>query len=196
VAADLPVGLEGTSRFLRTVGEGMGLPAARVEEAIAKDRARAEARIELAARRLRKSSAAVFLDTAMAAAVYAYLRELGVRVPLVCLTDGDDASAEDFLAAATRLGADAGAWPEIVAGASRDDQLAALYRLRDREWISLVIGSAIQQAALEREHLPIVELGYPSSSKHWLYPMPWMGFNGAVALAQRFLDCASEALAF
>lgn len=189
IETGLPIGIEGTNSFLREVAKAMGVHRKLVEEAVERERGRAEARVRMAAKNLNQTTAALFLDTPMATAIYKYLSDLGVRVALVCLTDGQDASG---FTKASRVEGNT----EVISGASRDEAIRALYRLRDREKVQLVVGSAVQQAALEREHLPIVELGYPSSTKHWLYPMPYIGYNGALALAQRFLDCASEALAF
>ena len=196
VPTDLPIGLEGTSAFLRAAADGLGLDRALVDLVIRREQGRAAPRIALAAKQLRGARAALFLDTPTAAAVHAFASQMGVQVDLVCLTDGEEASEEAFWSASTRLGAAPARRPEILVGPSRDGAMRALFRLRDRARVQLVVGSSFQQAVLSREWATTVEIGYPSSTKHWIYPMPWMGYNGAVALAQRFLDAASENLAY
>lgn len=209
VAADLPVGVRGSAAFLRAVASAAGVPAARVEEAASRDAAAASRRMEPAASRLRGASAALFLDTPTAAAVHAFLDELGVTTRLVCLTDGEEADPDAFRRAAERMGVrHAGAAspgpgpgaapaPEVLANPSRDGALDALDRVRRGGGpVPLVVGSSVQQAALRAEGTPVVVLGYPATTRHFVHPVPWMGFAGAPALAQRFLDAATVNLAF
>jgi len=197
VAADLPVGVRGSAAFLRAVATAAGVAPAVVEPAVARDAAAASSRMEPAAWRLRGASAALFLDTASAAAVHAFLDELGVTTRLVCLTDGEEAEPGAFFDAAERLGVPASApRPEVLAGPSRDRALRAFNQARQGAPIPIVVGSSSQQLALAAEGTPVVVLGYRATTRHFVHPVPWMGFAGAPALAQRLLDAATANLAF
>ena len=57
----------------------------------------------------------------------------------------------------------------------------------------MVIGSSLQKAALGAGQAAVIELGYPSVYKHSLFPVPWLGFNGALALVQRLVDALNYA---
>ena len=39
-----------------------------------------------------------------------------------------------------------------------------------------------------RPDIPFVELGFPSTNYHVLFPTPYMGVGGALALAQRIIN--------
>lgn len=190
VDVDLPVGLTGSATFVRRLGSAAGVPAARIEAILDKELSRAVPLVEHAARRLAGTSVALFLDTDMAGAVAACLFEMGLEIPLVVLTDGDDGDEGRFRETSERLGAEWTRPPRVVVGASSDGGVRAL-ALADAEGpVDLLVGSGIQTTFPMPTSRPraVVQLGYPAVGKHALYPMPWMGFNGAVALAQRFLD--------
>jgi nitrogenase molybdenum-iron protein alpha/beta subunit len=192
VATDLPVGFAGTSAFLRRVAAATGVAPERVEAAIDRELARAAPPVARVADRLKGLRVAVALDTPMAAAVTAWLTELGVTVPIVCLTDGEEADEAAFLAAAERMGAAFRERPVILAGASRNRALAAMRQEAARRPIPVVVGSSFHQLHIWGGWV-VVEIGYPSIEKHWPYPMPWLGFNGAVALVQRLCDAVGHA---
>jgi len=196
---DLPVGLRGTSVFLERVGRATGIDAGVIDSVRERELARVVPLIHRAVHVLSGTRVALFLDTPLAAAMTAFLVEMGCEVPLVCLTDAPTASEPDFLAACTRLGADfdqpastAGTFnpvrPRILAGASRNQQYMAFVEVCGRDFIPLVIGSSHQKAQLKRSDVRVIEMGFPSVGKHWMYPVPWMGYNGAVALVQRLVD--------
>ena len=198
---DLPVGLTGTTAFIRKVGESFGLDHAMVEGVCDRELARAVPIIRRAVGSLSGTRVAVFLDTHLAAAVTSFLTEIGCEVPVVFLTDGASASRDRFMAACARLGAlfadpDPGAsglaarGPRVVAGASRNRQYLEFMRECEREFIPVVVGSSLQKAAFRRGDIRVIEMGFPCAEKHWLYPMPWMGYNGAVAIVQRLLDAS------
>lgn len=201
---DLPVGLTGTTEFLRNVGRAFGLDQAAVERVCDRELARAVPIVRRAVNSLSGVRVAVFLDTNLAAGVTSFLTEIGCDVPVVFLTDGGSASSEEFMAACTRLGApfadSARAVPgvgrnspRVVAGASRNRQYLEFIDECEREFIPIVVGSSLQKAAFRRGDIRVIEMGFPCAEKHWLYPMPWMGYNGAVALVQRLLDAFMRA---
>lgn len=191
VDVDPPVGLAGSAAFLRAVGEAAGVDRDRVEALIDHEMARAVPLLAHVARRLQGVCAAVFLDTAMAAAVTAFLLDLGLEVPFVALTDRDDADEERFLATLARLAPPGAPRPEVVlCGPSRNESLRRFFVLTADREVPVAVGSAVQRLVLNQHLTFVVELGFPATARHVLYPTPFLGFNGAVALAQRVLDAA------
>jgi hypothetical protein len=79
----------------------------------------------------------------------------------------------------------------VLAGPSRDEALRAFREECGREYIPVLVGSSLQYGYVDRDWA-VVELGFPSAEKHAVYPVPWMGFNGAVALVQRLLDASKR----
>lgn len=193
VPLDPPIGLHGTATFLRVLGGAAGVDPERVESTIDREMARAVPLIAHGARRLKGTRVAIFQDTATAAALAAFLHELDCEVPLVVLTDGDQADPQAFLDGAARMGASFAHPPVVLADPSRDGGLARYREAVAVEPIPVVVGSSVQKAALGGGQAAVVELGYPSVFKHALYPTPWLGFNGALALVQRLVDAHNHA---
>jgi hypothetical protein len=54
--------------------------------------------------------------------------------------------------------------------------------------VDLVLRPDLPVAGTSWAELPTVQIGFPANLKHFLYPMPEMGYNGASALAQRMMD--------
>lgn len=190
---DLPVGLRGTSTFLREVGAAVGLDRDRVESLIDEELGRAVPLLSHVSRVLtgrHQVVVSLFLDTPMAASVGAFLAEMGAHIPLVALTDGEEADAEVFTAALERLEAPLASPPRVLEGPSHEASLRAFEDLRGWNEIHVVVGSSHQRQALAPLGARVVELGYPSNAKHQVYPVPWMGYTGAVGLAQRVMDAA------
>ncbi len=192
VDVDLPLGLSGSAAFLRRVGEAAGVDRDRVETLVDREMSRAVPLVAHAARRLQGLRAGVFLDTAMAAGVTAFLLDLGMEVPFVSLTDREDADETRFREALGRLAPPGAPYPEVVlCGPSRNESLHAFLDVASRRPVPVAVGSAVQRLVLNRHLTFVVELGYPATQRHALYPMPFFGFKGAVALAQRVLDAAN-----
>lgn len=192
VNLDLPVGLAGTTNFLKTLAGTAGVDGALVDSVVDRELSRIVPRIAHAARRLSGTRVAVFADTPLAAGLVAWLTELGCEVPQVFLIDGPEASEKAFRSAAERMGASFARPVDVFVGPSRDKALAAFAGESDREFIPIVVGTSFQKRAMTGERA-VIEIGYPSVDKHWLYPLPWMGYAGALALAQRLVDAVGGA---
>jgi nitrogenase molybdenum-iron protein alpha/beta subunit len=187
---DLPVGLTGTSVFLDRLCERFGLDRTVVDAVKDRELAKAVPLIKRAAKVLAGTRVAVFLDTPAAAAVTSFLSELDIEVPLVFLTDAAPAPTQAlalFDDTCARLGASFPHKPEVHAGISRNEQYRIFMEESARDSIPLVIGSSQQKRAFHGD-IRVIEMGYPAAEKHWLYPVPWLGYNGAIALTQRLLD--------
>ncbi|HOD07197.1 MAG TPA: nitrogenase component 1 [Myxococcota bacterium] len=199
IETDLPLGLNGTTVFLERLGKDLGLQSDIIESFRDRELTRAVPLINRALPVMSGARVAVFQPTALAAALTAFLVELGCEVPLVCLTDATDASVGKFFDACGRLGTafDDESQPEkaclahrprVLAGLSRNEQYLAFVQECEREFIGLVVGTSHQKALLRRSDVRVIEMGFPCASKHWLYPTPSLGYNGAVALVQRLVD--------
>lgn len=188
VTCDLPIGLRGTAAVARTLADAFGADRRSLDATLEREAARVEARLGPARDRLPRASAALFLDAPLAAGVYGWLDELGARVPLVCLTDGDPDGERRFRQALARLGVPDPDRPRVVANATRDGGLRAFRETLRGQGPVFVVGTAQQRVLEAACEARVVELAFPSWGQHWIVPMPWLGHAGAVALAQRFLD--------
>jgi len=193
IPVDLPVGIRGTSRFLRLAGKAANADPELLEGVVEKETAKVVPLLAHAAGALEGMRVAVFLDTPMAAAVTAFFSDLDIEIPLVCLTDGEIADAGAFFETLGRLVPPGAEKPStVLEGPSRNEALAAFHAVAERDPIPVVVGSSIQRMALMHGQTRVVELGYPSAGSHALYPIPWMGYNGAVALAERMVRAANS----
>jgi nitrogenase molybdenum-iron protein alpha/beta subunit len=189
----LPVGLAGTARFLRDVGSGAGVASGVVEATIDRELEKVVPLLRLASRSLDAVPIALFLPTDLAAAVGAFAADLGAEVRFVALPDAEDASRARFLRAFRELAPTGTPDPDtILEGPSRNEEIRKVTETfgigEPRRIRPVVIGSTVQSSALEPAGVPVIQLGFPSLRQHWIYPVPYMGFNGAVGLAQRLMD--------
>ena len=69
--------------------------------------------------------------------------------------------------------------PLLLNGARRDPNEHKIYIMPE-----------IEMDKENRDLIKTVQLGFPSLRKHFVYTLPYMGFNGAAALAQRILDAS------
>lgn len=184
VATDLPIGLEGTSVWLREIARHCGC----------QDRAEAFIRAELdmlvprlegvVRRSLAGRCVAIAAEPSLARGLALFLRELGMRVPLVALHARSDAAARRPVESSdeTRLVVDPG-FVELearFAGMHRDGAL------------DLVIGSGKVRDACRSLPIPFLEIGYPCQVRHALFDAPWMGFRGAAWSVDAVLNLLSE----
>jgi nitrogenase molybdenum-iron protein alpha/beta subunit len=193
VSLDLPIGLNGTAQFLRTLVAAAGGNLDELETVIDREMARAVPLIAHGARRLKGTRVAIFQDTPTAIALAAFLWELDCEVPLVALSETEPVDPQVFFDGIERLGVKFANQPVVLSNASRDGGLAEYRRLVEEDPIPVVIGSSLQKAALGAGQAAVIELGYPSVYKHSLFPVPWLGFNGALALVQRLVDALNYA---
>ena len=189
VAVDIPLGLRGSAEFLRRVGAAAGLDRAGIESLIDREYERAVPLIARAARRIEGLRIGVFLDSALAAAVAAFLTDLGAEVPFVALLGRADADETRFREAFQRLAPPGSPPPRtILCGPSRNEAVRRFLEVASEAPIPVAVGSTVQRLVLNRHLTFVVELGFPATGRHAIYPMPFLGFNGALALTQRILD--------
>lgn len=200
VHADLPVGLRGSTRWMRLVARAAGVPEAPVlQRAAAREKA-VRTRLAPFVAQLQGRRVAVFADLPLLAGTIAVLGDLGMSV-LVAGIRGTSLGGEDELRAAVeRLGGALPADAEVLVDPSlvrgRDAVVARLGS------IDGVLASATELNALaslpqealmggrgDAPHGPFfLEIGFPCKRHHAATAQPWMGHAGVLNWAQRVLD--------
>ena len=185
----VPVGFSGTVRWLREVASALGVPAARVQALVDHELTACKRQADLARKLLQGRVFSVFAEAPRLVGVVQLLTELGM-VPqylgVMHFQLGRVAEAQAMLAAAgVQLPAhvqwlDDPAPHEIRAlGEAGQKQQPPISRSH------VVIGSTMECDLLMGAHVPLVELGFPSERAHFLTQNGWMGFRGALHLAER-----------
>ena len=197
VHLDLPMGVAGTSRFLRTLAEASGADMRRVETYIAGQEKAILGQLLKISERFRNVEVAVFADTPLAAGLVSLLHEMGIRVPMVGLRDTAGCLG-GIRAFQETLGRDGVPFDgmEILEEPSLRLIRERLHQRLGEGRLSGVIGSSHELNVLT--HAPrtmalslntfLLETGFPSDSHHVTYGIPSLGYMGAVAWAQRVLD--------
>lgn len=189
--AGLPVGLRATSQWLRVLAGLSGADAFKLQRLIQQEESRASHRLTPARRMLSGRAVAILADTPLAAALTLLCEELHLQVSLVALLDrtlGGEAAFRRLLAlsgGALPPGAQLLENPSLLTlrslGGHPDAPPSALpFQLALRPDLGL--------SSTGWARIPTVEIGFPATHKHFVYPMPELGYAGALALAGRMLD--------
>ncbi|HOX45304.1 MAG TPA: nitrogenase component 1 [Myxococcota bacterium] len=182
----LPLGVTATSRWLLAMGRLLALDAELVQRLLEREEKKAWPRMETARRALAGKRLAIVADTASAAAWTGLALELGLCVGPVLLLDrsqGGEAAFDKLLGSAGHKrpeGLALGAPAELGALRAALDGAAVLPQL--------VVRPDLELGDSRWAGLPTVEAGIPARRKHYIYPLPELGYAGAVAQAQRLLD--------
>lgn len=202
IAADLPIGLAGTARFVQTVADAVGADRRKVDAWIKAQNDAVRTQLDNVSERFRNLKLAVYAETPLAAGVVTLLHEMGIRVVLVGLRDkaGCLGGREAFLETLSRNGVPVGDM-EIFVDPSLRSTRERVSELLGRDALDGVIGSTHELDVLR--HLPaqsarltsafLMEVGFPSDQHHAAFMMPTFGFTGAVIWAQRLLDAVHPA---
>jgi nitrogenase molybdenum-iron protein alpha/beta subunit len=143
-----------------------------VKQVIQREEARAGRGLEIARRVLSGRRLCIVADTPLAVGLSSLAEELGLETVLVVLLDRS-------------LDGRPGG-KKIV----RDPTLSDLRELAARTPFDLAIRPSLALEGTVWEAVPTVECGFPASRKHFIYPLPELGYTGAVAMAQRLMDAA------
>ena len=205
VDVDLPIGTEGTSRWLRTIGSAAGVAEATVERYVRAREEQIRTHVTRWIPHWRGKRVAVIAEPPLAAAVCATMIELGLSPRLVGLKGHSLGGKAELLAACARAGVALPDDAEIL-------EQPSLALLRERFTALLVdrrldgvLGSAtdlnvlrtVPPEAILGRHAggamhpqgPFqIEIGFPKKDFHASYPMPFMGYAGVMMWAQRILD--------
>lgn len=185
VETDLPLGLEGTRRWLERVGEASGRRA-RARDLAREEAARAVPALErVVAHALTGRRVAFAGDPHLCEALDGLLREFGASIGSAWLmADGAGLDA----AVARRLRGRGAVFQPTR------DALEAAWREASGSTDLVVANSH----ALEwlRPARPWMELGFPSQFTHCLREDPMLGFTGCLSLVERMANAAARAAAF
>jgi nitrogenase molybdenum-iron protein alpha/beta subunit len=171
VETELPLGVKGTAAWLAQVCAAAGVkPGAAA--ALAQEQALAALRPALAP--LRHKNAVFAGDPYLYTALAAFLKELGMRpdTAFCCSSHRRLASAPARLLFAPAVGEARNA----VAG------------LEGFEKPAVLIGNSFARSEDFAPGVPFVELGFPSYGRHCLTDQPFLGYAGALRLAERLLN--------
>jgi nitrogenase molybdenum-iron protein alpha/beta subunit len=200
VVADLPIGLAGTSRFLRQLVRETGGDPAPVEAYITAEVERTREFIAYVTNhRLRELNAWIFADTPLAAGLVTLLGEIGIPVAYVGLRDDSLGGKTVFYEMLDRNGVDPSGF-EI-------DERPSLYRIQQAvvsrvvgQRGAIVIGSSHELSVFTRDirlisagtdaHVALLETGMPSNNYHAAFSAPTFGYQGVLAWTQRILDAS------
>ena len=182
VETGLPMGLEGTSQWLRQIAGALERPddAERVIEAELREVApRLEGVVPML---LVNQSMAFAGDPYLMRAFIAFAHELGVRVPFRMIFAPEDESYRDLLEDTLD---DPVAIVDPREGQSKDafDKIVA-----EREVI-LLVGNTYAIADLKPK-IAAYELGFPSFHRHALTEQPHLGYQGCLSLIARMTECS------
>ena len=180
VETDLPIGLEGTTRWLRAVGEAIG----HAEEAWAVSELllpRAVRRLEwVVPHHLLHRRLAFVGDPFLAAGLTAMGRELGFEVAEAFIL-GKERQRESLID------------PAALPAATHWQPPASLVTRRLRELhadrpLDLVVTNTHYLHLTRAADLPFLELGFPDALSHHLTPAPTLGYRGCLHLAERLMN--------
>jgi len=170
LAAGLPLGIEGTTRWVRTIGRALGLeePA---EAFIRREVSQLSRMLEwILPRFFTGKSAMLFADRLLLNPLGSFLEELGILITGCGCTTGDLQPG----------------WPPVPVQIPRlEEHLAAARRSGQ---VDLVLGNSVIGQIAGQLAIPFVELGYPSNNHHAIHPAPYLGFSGVRVLVERMLN--------
>lgn len=201
IALDLPIGLGGTSRFVRELGAATGASSTEIEAWITASEAAVRPRLNLVSDNLRNMRMAVFAEAPYAAGLVAMLIELGIDPVLVGLRERFLGGRRLFDETLERSGVTLPRHTEVF-------EQPSLRLIRERcgallqgKRLDGVIGSAhelslfdlakmqtVMASVTAGNRLIRIETGFPSDNHHASFPFATFGYAGVVAWAQRILD--------
>jgi nitrogenase molybdenum-iron protein alpha/beta subunit len=209
---DLPLGLSGTTRWVRQVAKAANVSQERAEKFISSQVSYAKSRLaRLSEERMSGLGVAVFAETPYAAGVCSMLTELNLQPILVGLRDSSLGGIKEFHRILQADGVELPDNTEVLVQPSlrlirsRFLELLRQHRLTGIFGTSTELNllSTISTADLldtESKFPPAqregrifgVEIGFPSTSHHAFHAEPIMGFGGAVVFAQRIMQQATH----
>ncbi len=202
VATDLPMGLRGSTRWLRQVGRAAGLEDRNIQLRAAAREQGVRVRLAPFLNRLRGQQVAVFADLPLLAGILAVMEDLGMDVRLAGIRGSSFGGAEALREALGRMGTTVPDRMQIVENISLEavrNTVGPLLGELDGIFASAaelnVLGTLPQEAFLQpdggepRATGPFVlEVGFPCKRFHAAMPMPMMGHAGVLTWAQRIVE--------
>jgi nitrogenase molybdenum-iron protein alpha/beta subunit len=205
IVTDLPMGIRGSSRWVRTVAEAVGADLRKVEAQITSREAYVWKQVETMLDRWRSRGVAVIAEPPLAAGLCSLLIELGLRPVYVGLRGETLGGARALREALERDGFALDEGTVVVENPSLYGLRESMLALLREGVLDGVFGSATELNTLTslapkeylREHVIgrvepqgpfFVEIGFPCRDFHAMLPMPYLGYGGVVVLGQRIVD--------
>ncbi len=190
----LPMGFAGTQRWIKQVADALQIPQARADAFVAAELQTAKPLAELARRVLRGQRFAAFAEAPRLVGLILLLSELNMTPTVLGVTHfrlGGQREVEAMLAEhGVTLPKDV-QWlidptPQQVRGLAGEGSGTALHGT------SIAIGTTIERELLGDCGVPFLEFGFPSEQRHFLQPAPWLGFHGALRLAEQVMQTVTR----
>jgi nitrogenase molybdenum-iron protein alpha/beta subunit len=180
VETGLPMGLEGTSSWLRAIGAALGCER-EAEEVIERELRDAAPKLAWIVPMLLANRAMAFAgDPHLLRGFLSLARELGVRVPFrsVWASDGDglDDLREDLLDD-----------PAVIVDPREGQSRARFEQVTAERGVQIAIGNSYALADLA-PRIALYELGFPSMHRHALTDQPFLGYRGCLSLVARLVE--------
>ncbi|MEC9389005.1 MAG: nitrogenase component 1 [Myxococcota bacterium] len=205
VVVDLPMGLDGTSAWLRTVGRATGADSERVERVIAAQRERTLQRLRPSNVLLNGLRVAVMCDLPHAVGVLHVLRDLGCTPAVVGLRGHTLGGEAELRAAAERTGLVIDPGLVILENPSIHRVRTEVQRRLEGGRLDAIIGSSTDinaiatlepTTAIHIDHggawtgsgPKVVEFGFPCRNYHVVRASPTFGFAGVLGWADRLVN--------
>lgn len=189
VECGLPLGIEGTGRWIRGVGEALGRGDL-AERFVDRELDQIVPRLERAVRRtFMGRSAAVIGDPEQVEGLAELLGELGIAVRLAVPFGRREEVADHVTRAMATLQHPA----EVLFDADFPSVEDAFRRLVGQKRLDFAIGSGGARDAAKELRLPYVEIGHPSYVRHALFDAPWLGYRGVLWIADTLFNLLHEA---
>lgn len=190
VSTDLPVGISGTTNWLRKVSEAYGIESSKVEQVITAETRKINPLVEMAKRHISDIKVTIIQPAPFAAACAALTLELGMKIDKVALMGESHGGKEEFFESLFRFcGVDRSREIDVYEYANWYD-IERILEVSEKDYMisTLLISPSIEKSEKNVRKYSNVETGYPSHSKHFTYALPYYGYNGVVVMAQRILD--------
>ena len=195
IEMDLPMGMAGTSRWVRELAEHTGVSRGRAEAFIQQQERKTSGQIGIVRDRFAGLGVAVIADTPLAAGYVTMMTELGFRPLFVGLRDASLGQREAFEATLEKNGISLPEGAVVVERPSLRVLREELVNRMERGEIKGVIGSSTDTQLLQTNRLRstrgfVIQAGFPTTKYHVTYSIPTFGYGGVLAVAQRILDQA------
>ncbi len=184
----LPMSIGGTKAWLRRVGQHLRVQQ-RAHALIDREMMRLKPLAELARRQLAGKRFALFADAPRAAGVTATLMEVGMVPQLIGTLHfhcGGKAEVVSDLRAHYEV--------ELPAGVEwLENPTPAAVRAAAVDECDLAIGTTVEKKLLPQRCPAWIEFGFPSEERHYVFPAPYLGFNGALRLWEQVMLALAQA---
>jgi nitrogenase molybdenum-iron protein alpha/beta subunit len=189
----LPIGIAGTSRWLREVTELTGADKGRCENYIEAQTRKVRDQASKIRERYAGQAVAVIAEAPLAAGLCSMLDEFGFRPMFVGIRDqslGNEKLFRDWL---ERDGVTLPEGAEVIVRPSLRQIRERFIQMVDTRDIAGVFASStdlnlFQNLPMRRYQPWQVQVGFPTTHYHVTYAIPTFGYAGVVSMAQRILD--------